>query len=643
MDFRTVPYASLRRNPAINARGDAKPGNIAGLIAQIRHNRSCDPLSVRAGDAPDIWEIFDGDRRHAAIGGLWEEGDWRADELVPVLDFGLITDARARELSIALNTERQGLTPIEEATAFAQLSEGGMTVETIAAHFAKPERHVRQRLALGRLPSEILEAARAGAIDLATAQAFTLAKDDRQQRKLFRELSKQAFFDAHSVKQAITGEKLDASGPRGKFIAAAYAVAGGPIVEDLFGEKQWFADAKLATKLFEQRLAETVEAYKADGWSEVTLDREGKKPTWNLTRTEPKGEPELDAGQSARIKELQAQIDKLMVKSNAADKAHDWRARRDIDDQCRPLRAELEALTAKHFTKGQKRHAGVLIIAGPDRFEILEGITKAGARSQVSGAKNSKTAPPDDPDDHDSDSSLTPDTRHLEPDFTGALKADLAQIMGGSLQMAIAEKPGQAQRLMTAALIIKKLSPWSTSAAFALAPKSYAAREVKAHDVFAAQLKAALAPFKPAGTDDDDDGFVDGMSLAAVLDQLDLLPEEERGNLFALLLADSLDWGMASPRDLVRRMDPEPQRWWQPDEAFFNRLNRAQLSAALSEAAVNHKSSAKKPDLVAIASRQLPPSGWLPDPLRAPNYAGPGSNAWAEAQATKAADKIAAE
>jgi ParB family chromosome partitioning protein len=635
MQFRTVPYAALRRNPAINARGDAKPGNIAGLIAQIRHNRSCDPLSVRTGREPETWEIIDGDRRHAAIGELWEQGAWPEDELVPALDFGPIDDARARELSIALNTERQGLTPIEEATAFAQLSEGGMTVETIAAHFAKPERHVRQRLALGRLPSEILEAARDGAIDLATAQAFTLAKDDRQQRKLFRELSKQGNMHAHGVKQAITGEKLDASSSRGQFIAAVYAAAGGAIVEDLFGEKQWLADAKLAAKLFEQRLAETVAAYKADGWSDVTLDRDGKKPTWNLTRTEPKGEPELDAGQSARVKELAAEVDKLDAKSNAADKAHDWRARRAIDDQCRPLRAELEALTAKHFTKGQKRHAGVLIVASPDRFEIHEGITKPGARSQVSGAKKGNVAAPDD---DGGDSSLTSDTRHpapeTEPDFTGALKADLAQIMGGSLQMAIAEKPGQAQRLMTAALIIKKLSPWSTSAAFALAPKSYAAREVKAHDVFAAQLKDALDSFERRGTE---------LSFAHILDQLDLFSEEDRDKLFALLLADALDWDIASSRDLVRRLDPEPGRWWQPDEAFFNRLNRSQLSAALSEAAVNHKPSAKKPDLVAIATRQLPALGWLPDLLRGPSYAGPGSNAWAEAQAKTAAEKIAAE
>lgn len=636
MHYRTVPYASLRRNPEINARGGSAIGNIEGLIAQIRQNGMRDPLCVRGGAETGIYEIIDGDRRHAAIGSLVEAGNWFPpgdEQNVPVLDAGDIDDAQAREISIALNTEREGLTPIAEAVAITRLADSGMDAATIATHFARPERHIRQRLALGRLSPEILEAAKAGTISLSTAEAFTLAKDQKQQRKIWKGLGGNA--NTHAVRAAITGEKLDAGSVRGKFIAEAYAAAGGPIVEDLFGEQLWLADGKLAAKLFEQRLAETVKAYEADGWSEVKLDREGKTYTHSLSRTEPKGAPELDAAQQKRADALCKEIGKLEAQMEEAEEANDFRARSALEDAAIPFEEELAVLTARHFTAGQKRHAGVLIIATPNRFEIIEGITKppkkgAKARSEddgddpspLAGEGGARSAPDEGP------------SQPEEADFTGALKADLAQIMGGALQMAIAEKPGQALRLMTAALINKALSQYGSSAAFALSPRSYSA-DSDAHQQFSGKLKLALEPFA--------DGHVD---LSPILDKLDAMTEDDRTKLFAMLLADTLDWGIASPRDLIRRLDPEPGHWWRADAQFFNKLNRAQLCAALADldpADALARKNRKKPDLVARCVEALTPTGWLPDTLRAPSYAGPGSPIWADKKAAEAAEKIAAE
>src|SRR3954465_15334322 len=48
----------------------------------------------------------------------------------------------------------------------AALIDGGATIEAVAARFGVSERHVRQRLKLGKLAPELLDAFRAGAVSL---------------------------------------------------------------------------------------------------------------------------------------------------------------------------------------------------------------------------------------------------------------------------------------------------------------------------------------------------------------------------------------------------------------------------------------------------------------------------------------------
>jgi len=51
--------------------------------------------------------------------------------------------------------------------AFAKLADAGQTVASIAARFGVSERTVEQRLSLGHVAPELLDAYRAGEIDLA--------------------------------------------------------------------------------------------------------------------------------------------------------------------------------------------------------------------------------------------------------------------------------------------------------------------------------------------------------------------------------------------------------------------------------------------------------------------------------------------
>ena len=74
--------------------------------------------------------------------------------------------------------------PADEFVAMASLIAAGETIEAIAVRFGTSERQVRQRLRLGKLAPELLDAYRTGEIGLDVVTAFTLGTDHVAQRRL---------------------------------------------------------------------------------------------------------------------------------------------------------------------------------------------------------------------------------------------------------------------------------------------------------------------------------------------------------------------------------------------------------------------------------------------------------------------------
>ena len=78
----------------------------------------------------------------------------------------------AVETSLAENTIRAAMHPADEFVAMAALIDGGAAIGDVATRFGTSERHVRQRLRLGKLAPELLDAFRAGDIGLEAVTAF---------------------------------------------------------------------------------------------------------------------------------------------------------------------------------------------------------------------------------------------------------------------------------------------------------------------------------------------------------------------------------------------------------------------------------------------------------------------------------------
>ena len=104
------------------------------------------------------------DRRLAAMKALASEGVLDAEYPVPCRVIGAAENAG--ELSLAENVVRVAMHPADQVVAFTKMADAGVSVTTIAARFGVAERLVEQRLRLGGVAPELLDAYRAQEMDL---------------------------------------------------------------------------------------------------------------------------------------------------------------------------------------------------------------------------------------------------------------------------------------------------------------------------------------------------------------------------------------------------------------------------------------------------------------------------------------------
>lgn len=183
-------------------------------------------------------------------------------------------DAEAIELSLLENVARRDPDPMREYETFVRLIKEGRTVDGIAATFGLTKTQVNQRLALGNLLPSIREAYRTDEIDDETVRHLTMASPT-QQRKWLR-----LYNDPHQ--HAPRGYQLKQWLFGGQQIATSHALFKladytGQIVEDLFGEDSYFADADLFWALQNRAIADKREALLKSGWNEVAILEVGSR------------------------------------------------------------------------------------------------------------------------------------------------------------------------------------------------------------------------------------------------------------------------------------------------------------------------------------------------------------------------------
>ncbi len=642
-----------------NVRRIAQGQTIEDLADDIAHRGLLQSLCVRpvldeAGEETGTYEVPAGGRRFRALAHLVKTKRMAKTMPVPCIVRETGAAISAQEDSLAENTMREQLHPLDQFRAFQSLSEAGMSEADIAARFFVTETTVKQRLKLASVSDTLLAAYEAGKMQLEQLMAFTVSDDHALQERVWDSFTKRGSGyhpNAYSIRQALTQDAVPAHDPRAVFIGFdGYEAAGGTIQRDLFSQRGegWFQDAALLDRLAEEKLGEAAAPVIAEGWKwvEIALNHPYGATTGLIhLPTENRLSEEERAALAQVIEEYDALNEKY---EDARDDLPE-----DVDARLAELEqriAELEVGTTV-YNPDHIAFGGAFISLDYDgSVKIARGYAR---RADVPASK------PDDMDGSDAPSesgSASPGTRAIEnPDrswtaiidiggapaatpapepeeegdrpITEQHRIELTTYRTLALRQAVADDPEAAFIAVLHAMVIRVIvnSHKASSCLEVVTRSSLPDQSVKELDAFAPAMaldarRDAWAKRLPA-----DHGEIWGYLI-------DLEPEA-RTDLFALCAGLSVN-AMHDPynrrpdaimpaNDLAALVRLDMTQSWEATAAnYFNRVTKTRILKTVREAAGEHKAvllePLKKGDMAREAERMLAGSGWLPELLRTP-------------------------
>jgi ParB family transcriptional regulator, chromosome partitioning protein len=188
---RKIPLSQLVLSPTNVRKTPPSAAEDAELKASIKARGLMQNLVAHPAAGEDgILAVTAGGRRLKALQALAAEGVIPADYKVPCL---VEAADMALETSLMENTIRAAMHPVDEFVAMAALIDGGASIDAVAARFGVPEQRVKQRLRLGKLAPELLDAYRDGAVSLEIIMAFTLGANHAAQLAVWHQVKANSY------------------------------------------------------------------------------------------------------------------------------------------------------------------------------------------------------------------------------------------------------------------------------------------------------------------------------------------------------------------------------------------------------------------------------------------------------------------
>lgn len=570
------------------------------LAASIAAHGLLQSLVVRKGKRGK-YEIVAGQRRFLALQSLAKDGALATDCQIPC---ALANDQLdSAEISLAENAIRAPMHPADQFEAFRTIIDSGATVADVAARFGLAETVVTKRLKLGRLSPVILEAYRAGDIDLDGAQAFAINDDHAAQERVLAELPEWNR-EADAIRSALTTDEVPTSDKRVRFIGIdAYRDVGGIVRQDLFSQdgEGYLQDSGLLDRLVREKLYGASVQMSAEGWSWVDIIPDADYSLLaGFKRLYPE-RAELSETDQAEFDRLSQEYDEL------ADSDH-------AEEDClAALEQRIEALGGSEIWPAGTLSAAGAIVSLDYRGELR--IERGLVRKQDAHKL------PAESDATDPEALPVPHAKGLSPRLTEDLTAQKTAAIGAELM----GRPDLALAAVVHRLALDlfyagcssesclKLSARSAYASSAMSsPEDCNALVAidRERERFGDRLPGDPADLWTWMLARSRDELLDMLAFIAATSVDAMQRKNERADTARLahadLLADALQLDMT--------------RWFTPTaESYFGRVNRTQILAAIDEAIGSHAPALeklKKAELASRAETLVAASSWLPAPLR---------------------------
>lgn len=584
-----------------NVRKTDISAGINELADSIASHGLLQSLVVRKGKRGK-YDIVAGQRRFLALQSLAKKGVIEKDYAIPCMEANAEIDAA--ELSLAENVVRAPMHPADQFEAFRAIIDDGASVTDVAARFGIAENVVTKRLKMGRLSPIILNAYRAGDIDLEEAQAFTVTDNHAAQERVLSDLP-QWNRNSDTIRSALTADEASTSDKRVRFIGIdAYRDAGGIIRQDLFDEdgSGYLTDIALLDRLVAEKLSATATEVSAEGWNwvEAVPDTDYSFLA-SFKRLYPDRGELSDADQS-ELDRLTQEYDELI--DSDEDTASDRIA--EIEQRIETLSDSNEVWPTDALAI-----CGVVITIDRDGdLRIERGLVRKSDQHKMT--------------EHDDSIAGTSRRASRSDGLSPRLVEDLTAQRSAAIGAELLAQPDVALASVVHALALDVFYVGHTASC------------LKLHCGSAGLNRAIASPENCKGLNviEQERERAKDRLPGNPQDLFDWLLGRTRDELLALLAlvaATSVDavqrktdpansLRIAHGEALARALRLDMSRWFTPTaENYFGRVSRAQILAAIDDAKGEHAPALdklKKSDLAMRAVAIIQGTGWMPEPLR---------------------------
>ncbi|HST91023.1 MAG TPA: ParB N-terminal domain-containing protein, partial [Brevundimonas sp.] len=274
----TAALADIDIAPENLRYGEAADDQVPQLAATIKAAGLLQYPTARPGRKGEAaWMLLDGRRRLLALRLLQEAGDIAKDH--PVRLF--VETDRGRQAAAAVLTNTAAPVHVADViAAVGRMIKARLAVAEIAFALGYAEVEIRRLAALSALPTEAIEALKAGRLNLKQARLLARLTNRTEQAELAR-----AALDGHGFQEWRLHERLDqdrvtANDPRCRLVdPERYVAAGGRLEHDLFGERPpVLLDPEILTACWLERVRPLAEMLETQGFTAHVSAGEAPEP-----------------------------------------------------------------------------------------------------------------------------------------------------------------------------------------------------------------------------------------------------------------------------------------------------------------------------------------------------------------------------